>query len=124
MQGTEEEWPWIVSPDSSTGNTRGDRPVNPVGDIERTVDAQGCDIVCRDRLCFACPLEHEQLRKNGHALEPYRKRPQNFGKVEAVIEYQRQEECRPDQEFNAESIQRGVIRRPVVRIEMVQNLRK
>ena len=61
-----------------------DIPVNPVGDVQGTVDTQGKEVVSRNRLGLAGALQHEQLRQDGDALEPNRKGPHNLPEVVLV----------------------------------------
>lgn len=45
-------------------------PVHPVGNVKTTVEAESCKVMGSDGLCFACSLEHEQLRQDSYALQP------------------------------------------------------
>ena len=45
-------------------------PVNPVRDVQRPIGTEGSQVVRRDVLRLACALQHEQLRKDSHRLEP------------------------------------------------------
>ena len=52
--------------------------VDPVGDVEETVDAQGKQVVGRDGFGLAGSLQHEELRENGDGLQPDGKRPEDL----------------------------------------------
>ena len=52
--------------------------INPVQDVQRSVDSQRKQIVACYRLRLASLADHEKLRKDCHRLEVYRKRPQNL----------------------------------------------
>ena len=84
-------------------------PVNPVRDIQRPIGTEGSQIVRSDVLRLACALQHEQLRKDSHCLEPDRKRPQHFGEGELVVEDERQDKAWSEQVFDAEGVDRGVV---------------
>lgn len=58
--------------------------VDPIGDVEPAVDAQGEQVVRGDGLGLACALQHKQLRQDGHRLQPDRERPQDLGQCVAV----------------------------------------
>jgi hypothetical protein len=53
-------------------------PVNPIGDIQRPVRAKRKEIMGRNRLGFARPLEHKELRKNSYGFKPDGKSPQDL----------------------------------------------
>lgn len=52
--------------------------VDPVGDVEETVDAQGKQVVGRDGFSLAGSLQHEELRENGDGLQPDGEGPEDF----------------------------------------------
>ena len=62
-----------------------------------------------NRLRATRALQHEQLRKDSHCLEPDRKRPQHFGEGELVVEDERQDKAWSEQVFDAEGVDRGVV---------------
>ena len=54
------------------------KPVNPVYDIEATVETEGKQVMRGYGLCFSRLGDHVQLRHDGHTLQVDRKRPQNL----------------------------------------------
>ena len=46
-------------------------PVYPVRNVQRSVRAKSEDVMRRDVLCLACPLQHKQLRQNSDRFKPY-----------------------------------------------------
>jgi len=50
-------------------------PVDPVGDVESAVGAEGKQVVARDGLSLASFAHHKQLGKNSHRLQVDRERP-------------------------------------------------
>ena len=53
-------------------------PVNPVGDVQSTIQAKSKEVVSRNRLRFAGSLEHEQLRQNCDRFKPDRESPEHL----------------------------------------------
>jgi len=89
-------------------------PVDPVGNVERTVQSQRSEVVRRDRLGLARSLEHEKLRQDRDALEPDGERPNELKRRVSVVEQQCQN-CHGGNEVRQpEGIQRCVLRRPDV----------
>lgn len=62
-------------------------PEDPVGDIHCAVKAKGKQIMCGNRLGFASPMEHEQLRENGDCFQVNTERPEDLDHREFVVEY-------------------------------------
>lgn len=52
--------------------------VDPVGQVECSVEAESEDVVCCDDLSLSCPLEHEQLRQNSNGFEVDREGPKHL----------------------------------------------
>ena len=86
-----------------------DVPVDPIWDIECPVCTEGREVVRGDRLGFACALEHEQLRKDGHGLEEDGERPKQLREREPVVEEECEDHAGADQVFDAERVYRGVV---------------
>lgn len=63
-------------------------PIDPVGNVQPPVQRQRRQVMRGDRLGLSGPGQHEQLRENGHALEPDGKGPQDLGGDELVVEDQ------------------------------------
>ena len=63
----------------------------------------------RDRFRLACPLQHEQLRKNRNRLEIYGKSPQYLRHGKAVIDDERKQETGSEQILDLERVDGGVV---------------
>ena len=85
-------------------------PVYPVGEVKSPVHAQRSQVVRRDRLCFPCTLEHEQLREDSDCLQPDRKWPGNFRKGELVVEEQGKEQAGSEDIFDFEGVNGWIMR--------------
>ena len=86
-----------------------DVPVDPIWDVESPVCTEGREVVRGNRLGFACALEHEQLRKDGHGLEEDGERPKQLREREPVVEEQRKDHARADEVLDAECVDGGVV---------------
>lgn len=64
--------------EGSLEGSLGEVSVDPVGNIERSVHAQGKEIVGGDRVRFSRTLQHEQLRQNCDRLQPNRESPKDL----------------------------------------------
>lgn len=53
-------------------------PVDPVRDVQATVEAERKEVVGRNRLGFTCPLQHEELGQDSDRLEVDGERPEDF----------------------------------------------
>lgn len=56
----------------------GEISVNPVRNVQCSVNAQGKEVVSGNRFCFASPLQHEQLWQYGDTFEPQGKGPEDL----------------------------------------------
>ena len=54
-------------------------PIQPIRNIQRAIDPQRKQIMRRNRLRLARPLQHKQLRQDRHALQPDTEGPQDLG---------------------------------------------
>ena len=63
----------------------------------------------RDSLCFAGPLEHEQLRQYSDGFEEDGERPEDFDEGEFVVEDEGEEEGGDEEELDAEGVDGGVV---------------
>lgn len=84
-------------------------PVDPIGNIEGSVDTKRGQIVRCNCLCLPCPLKHEELRQNSDRFEENRKRPQNLGEGELVVEDEGEYKARADEIFDFEGINGWII---------------
>lgn len=87
--------------------------VDPVGDVQRAVASEGEEIMGRDGLSLARALQHEQLRENGHGLEPDGEGPQDLGRRVLVGEDERESGRSAEEVLHAEGIDVEVVRRLV-----------
>jgi hypothetical protein len=67
----------------------------------------------RDSFCLARTLEHEELGENSNRLQPDRERPKDLRDPEFVVEDEREDDAGTEEVFDAEGIDRGVVRWPV-----------
>jgi len=44
-------------------------PVYPIDDVQTPVDTESGHVMCCDSFCFACSLDHEELRKDSDRFE-------------------------------------------------------
>lgn len=65
--------------------------------------------MCRNGLRLARALEHKQLGEDSNSLQPDGERPKNFGELEAVVEDERKDDARPEEVFDAEGVNGGVV---------------
>ncbi|KAH8246760.1 hypothetical protein KR038_008032 [Drosophila bunnanda] len=79
-------------------------PVYPVEQVERTIRSQGEEVVAGDGLGLPGFAHQEQLRQNGHRLQIDGEGPQHLHDRKLVIDHQRQEGARHQQEFDAEGV--------------------
>jgi len=63
-------------------------PEDPVGDIHRTVKAEGKEIMCGNCLGFTGPMEHEQLGENGDCFQVNTECPKYLDHGKFVVENQ------------------------------------
>lgn len=97
-------------------------PPQPIGNVQRPVQAQREQIVRRDRLGLARALQHEQLRQDGHALQPDAERPQHLGDLVAVGEEDAQDGGGEEQVLDLERVDVGVVGRAVVGQHQVEGV--
>lgn len=88
--------------------------IDPVGDVQGSVDAQGEQVVGGDGLGFPRPLQHEQLRQDGDTLQPERKGPEHLGDGPFVGEQDGEDGGAAREVRHAESVQVRVVRGFVV----------
>lgn len=86
-----------------------DVPVDPIGDVQRPIDTERGQVMCRNSLRLSCPLEHKQLRENSDGFEENGERPKDFCEIELVVEDEGEDGARSNEVFNAEGIDGGVI---------------
>lgn len=96
--------------------------VYPIWNVERSVDSEGSQIMCRDSLCLSGALEHEKLGKDSNGLEEDGERPQDFRKGELVVEYEGEDEAWTEQVFDAEGVNGGVMRWSIFVLHEVENV--
>lgn len=95
---------------------------DPVGDVEGAVEAQGEQVVGGDDLGLAGALQHEELRQDGHRLEPDGEGPRHLPRRPVVGE-QHPERRRPAQQvLHPERVQVRVRRRLVPRRHQVHHV--
>lgn len=82
-------------------------PPDPVGNVQRAVDSQRCNVVHRDSVCLARALQHEQLRQDGHALKPDAEAPEDLARVVFRREEGAQDEGTEEEVLNAEGVEGG-----------------
>lgn len=90
------------------GLVLGPEPVDPVENVQCSVDSQGRNVVDSQVFGLASSLKHEQLGQNSSALQPHRERPQDVNKCESVVENQRQHDCWYHQVLHLECIDMSV----------------
>ena len=61
--------------------------VQPVGDVEGAVEAQGEEVVGCDRFGFARALKHEELGEDGDGFEPDAEGPEDLRRVLVFLSY-------------------------------------
>mmetsp|Transcript_26757 Transcript_26757/g.47647 ORF Transcript_26757/g.47647 Transcript_26757/m.47647 type:complete len:211 (+) Transcript_26757:238-870(+) len=86
--------------------------VDPVEDVEATVHAEEEDIVTGHVVDVARPLQEDQLRQDGHSLEVDGEGPQQLHDGELVVDEEREDGARHDEEEDAKGVLLTVIRRP------------
>lgn len=68
----------------------GEESPDPVGNVKRSVSTQREQVVRCNSLCFTCPLQHEQLGKDGNRFQPDGERPEHLVQpVLATLPYRR-----------------------------------
>lgn len=97
--------------DTSSASRTPDAPEDPVRDVEPAVDAERREVVRRDRLCLARPLQHKQLGEDRDRLEVDREGPENLGHRILVGDEEREERAGPDQVLEPERVDPRVLRR-------------
>ena len=115
--------------------------VNPVGDVQCAVCAEGEEVVGGDGFGLAGSLQHEELRKNGNGFEPDRKGPEDLpqrlaayffcaggtnahlGEAVFVREQYRQHSASADEILHLEGIEVGVVGGLVVVEHQVDGVR-
>jgi len=78
--------------------------VDPVDDVEGPVGAQGKQVVRGDGLCLAGLGDHEELGEDGHGLQVDGQGPQNLHHRELVVQEERQQHARTQQELDPEGV--------------------
>ena len=63
----------------------------------------------RDRFSLARPLQHKKLRQDSNCLQEDGERPEDLGEGEGVVEYEGQEEAGPDEVFDFECVDAGIV---------------
>lgn len=91
----------------------GEVAVQPVGEVETSVDTESEKIVRRDGLSLSGALEHEQLGKNGDSLEPDGESPENLREGVLVGEKQSENSSTGEQVLDLEGIDVGIVGRLV-----------
>lgn len=85
--------------------------VDPVGDVQGTVDAERKEVVGRDGLSLTGALQHEELRQDGDGLEPDGKGPKDLGEG-VLVGYQNGQNSGPRQQVvHTEGVDIGVVGR-------------
>ena len=84
-------------------------PVDPVWNIQRPIQPQRCQVMCRDSLRFTCPLQHEELGEDSNCFKPDGKGPQDLREGELVVEDECEDDARCGKVFDFEGINRGVV---------------
>lgn len=87
--------------------------VDPVGNVQGAVATEGKEVVGGDGLGLASSLQHEQLGKNGHRLEPDGERPENLLDGVLVWEDYGEKGSTHEQVLDAEGIDVGIVGRLV-----------
>jgi hypothetical protein len=87
--------------------------VDPVGNVESAVAAEGEEVVGGDGLGLTSSLKHKELGKNGHRLEPDGKGPQNLGKGIVVGEDDSKDSGSSKEVLDAEGVDIGIVGRLV-----------
>lgn len=60
--------------------------------------------MCRNRLCFARPLKHEELGQYSNRFKEDGKRPEDLGWSERVVEDEGEDETWTEEIFDAEGV--------------------
>jgi hypothetical protein len=87
----------------------GEVTVDPVGDVQRAVAAQGEQIVGGDGLGLTSALEHKQLREDSHRLEPDGEGPEDLGEGVLVREKDCENGGATEEVLDAEGIDVGIV---------------
>lgn len=87
----------------------GEVTVDPVGDVQGTVDTEGSEVVGSDGLGLASTLEHEELGQDGDGLEPDGEGPEDLPEGVVVGEDDGQGGGASKQVLDAERVLIGVI---------------
>ena len=95
---------------------------NPVGNIQSAVKTHGSKVMCGDCLCFACSLEHEELREDGHSLEEDGERPKDFCELEFIVEDEAENDARSNKIFHFEGVNCGVMCWSVLDLHEVEDV--
>jgi len=82
---------------------------DPVEDVESAVGTQSEEIVAGDGLCLPGLGDHEELGQDGHTLQVDGEGPQDLHHAKVVVEDQGEEDCRPQQELDAEGVMVPVV---------------
>lgn len=89
-------------------------PIQPVGDIQRPVDAEREEVVRRDGIGLAGTLQHKKLGEDGDGLEPDGEGPQHLGELVAVGEEDGEDGAAAEEVLDFEGVNVGVVRGLVV----------
>ena len=88
----------------------GEVAVDPVGDVQRPVAAQREQVVRRDGLGLSGALQHEELRQDGHRLQPDGEGPHDLGDGVLVGEEDGEDGGAAQEVLDAEGVDVGVVR--------------
>lgn len=110
--------------------------IDPVENVEKSVDTQREEVVAGDRLGLASLANHEQLRKNGHRFQVDRERPEHLderigtGRFAArrthfehgvfVIPQESEHGRRQDQKLDAKGVMVAIVRSAEFLVDQVE----
>lgn len=97
-------------------------PVDPVRNVQCPIRAQRRQIVCRNGLRLACPLQQKELWQDGNSFEENRERPENLCEPEPVVEQQREQRAGSDEVLQTEGVDGRVVRGAVFVLHKVENV--
>jgi len=100
----------------------GEISVNPIRDVECPIQAQGSEIMCRNRLRLSSALEHEQLWEDCDGLKPDGEGPEDLGEVELVVEYEGEDKAGCEEIFDFEGVNGRVMRWSVFELHEIENV--
>jgi hypothetical protein len=89
-------------------------PVYPVRDIQASVYSQRKQVMRRYSLGLACSLQHEKLREDSYAFQPYRKRPEDLRNGVFYREEDGKQGGAAEEVGDAEGVELRIVGGPVV----------